>query len=177
MSDLKCPKCSARIELDQPFCAKCGLSLKAKRSGGFFRNLFKWTGIAFLCLVGIVIVLGVIASRERQAAAETPTTVEVQAAQLASAYDRNGVAADAQFKGRSLRVTGAVVSIGTDMFNHAVVTLDGKVNQFLQPQAVLNESERARAGALAVGHTITLVCTGNGDVIKTPMLKECTLAN
>lgn len=192
MTELKCPRCSAGIDLGQPFCAKCGLALTSKRKGGgWFMKALKVAGIAFLILVVLPVIIASYSQyRERGAAAAkgqegsaVPSAeaavrpIDVQATQIAAAYERNGVSADAQFKGRALRVTGSVTAIGTDVFNHAVVTLEGGVNPFLQPQAVLNESERSRAGSLSVRQKVVLACTGAGDVIKAPMLKDCTFSN
>ena len=192
MAELNCPKCSTQIELGQPFCAKCGLPLKSKSSGWFVKTL-KGIGIVLVVLIAVPVLIGIgssysqykqrapaVAGQDTSAAPSVEVTVrpiEVQATQLAAAYDRNGVGADGQFKGRSLRVTGYVTAIGTDVFNHAVVTLDGKVNPFLQPQAILSESERSRAGTLNVGQKVVLVCTGAGDVIKAPMLNDCAFSN
>lgn len=191
MSELKCPRCSVGIELGQTFCAKCGLALTSNsKDGGWFMKTLKVAGIAFFILIIVPQVIGsYVQYQERgaaargqggsavsSAAAAEDAAVDVKASQLAAAYERNGVSADGQFKGRSLRVTGSVTAVGTDVFNHAVVTLEGNVNPFLQPSAVLVESERSRAGSLNVGQTVILVCTGAGDVIKAPMLKDCTFS-
>lgn len=102
---------------------------------------------------------------------------EVSAQQLAQAYERNTVAADQQFKGKRFRVTGVVDSISTDIFGNPYVTLRGAVNQFMQPQFELDEAHANYAAGLQSGMRISLVCTGRGDVAKTPMSKDCVPAN
>lgn len=102
---------------------------------------------------------------------------EVSAQQLAQAYERNTVAADQQFKGKRYKVTGVVDSINTDMFGNPYVTLRGGVNQFMQPQFELDEQHASYAAALQSGMRISLVCTGRGDVAKTPMSNNCAPAN
>ncbi|MGU1251456.1 OB-fold protein [Pseudomonas aeruginosa] len=102
---------------------------------------------------------------------------EISAQQLAQAYDRNTVAADQQFKGKRFKVTGVVDSINTDMFGTPYVTLRGGVNQFMEPQFELNEERASYAAGLQSGMRISLVCTGRGDVAKTPMSKDCVPAN
>lgn len=97
--------------------------------------------------------------------------------QLAQAYDRNTVAADQQFKGKRFQVTGTVDSINTDMFGNPYVTLRGGVNQFMEPQFELDEQHASYAAGLQSGMRISLVCTGRGDVAKTPMSKDCVPAN
>ncbi len=102
---------------------------------------------------------------------------EISAQQLAQAYDRNTVAADQQFKGKRFKVTGVVDSINTDMFGSPYVTLRGGVNQFMEPQFELDEQHANYAAGLQSGMRISLVCTGRGDVAKTPMSKDCVPAN
>ncbi|WP_049269406.1 OB-fold protein [Pseudomonas aeruginosa] len=97
----------------------------------------------------------------------------VSAQQLAQAYDRNTVAADQQFKGKRFKVTGVVDSINTDMFGNPYVTLRGGVNQFMEPQFELNDAHANYAAGLQSGMRISLICTGRGDVAKTPMSKDC----
>lgn len=102
---------------------------------------------------------------------------EYSAQQLAQAYDHNTVAADQQFKGKRFKVTGTVDSINTDMFGSPYVTLRGGVNQFMEPQFELDEKHANYAAGLQSGMRIRLVCTGRGDVAKTPMSKDCAPAN
>lgn len=101
----------------------------------------------------------------------------VSAQQLAQAYDRNTVAADQQFKGKRFKVTGVVGSINTDLFGNPYVTLRGGVNQFMEPQFELNDAHANYAAELQSGMHISLICTGSGDVAKTPMSRDCEPAN
>lgn len=103
--------------------------------------------------------------------------IEVSAQQLAQAYDRNTVAADQQFKGKTFKVTGVVDSINTDLFGNPYVTLRGGVNQFMEPQFKLDDAHANYAAGLQSGMRISLICTGSGDVAKTPMSKDCSPAN
>ena len=103
--------------------------------------------------------------------------IEVSAQQLAQAYDRTTVAADQQFKGRRFKITGTVDSISTDMFGNPYVTLRGGVNQFMEPQFELDEDHANYAAGLQSGLRISLICTGRGDVAKTPMSKDCAPVN
>ncbi|WIX01166.1 hypothetical protein QK899_11530 [Pseudomonas sp. AR5] len=102
---------------------------------------------------------------------------EISAQSLAQAYDRNTVAADQQFKGKRFQVTGVVDSVNTDLFGNPYVTLRGGVNQFMEPQFELDEAHANYAAGLQAGMRISLVCTGRGDVAKTPMSQDCVPAN
>ncbi|HBO7921128.1 TPA: hypothetical protein L5C37_005422 [Pseudomonas aeruginosa] len=116
-------------------------------------------------------------SQPTKVAAPAEPLIEVSAQQLAQAYDRNTVAADQQFKGERFKVTGMVESINTDMFGNPYVTLRGGVNQFMEPQFELDDAHASYAAGLQSGMRISLICTGRGDVAKTPMSKDCAPAN
>lgn len=116
-------------------------------------------------------------SQPTKVAAPVEPSIEVSAQQLAQAYDRNTVAADQQFKGKRFKVTGVVESINTDMFGNPYVTLRGGVNQFMEPQFELDDAHASYAAGLQSGMRISLICTGRGDVAKTPMSKDCAPAN
>ncbi|MBP0939987.1 hypothetical protein V2K16_08165 [Pseudomonas alliivorans] len=109
---------------------------------------------------------------EKKAFAEMPT---VTAQALASAYDANTVAADARFKGKRFKVSGTVSDINTDFTGDPYVTLRGGVNQFMEPQFGFDKSDSQQLASLRKGSKVTFVCTGRGDVAKTPMSRKCTL--
>ena len=116
-------------------------------------------------------------SQPAKVAAPIEPLIEVSAQQLAQAYDRNTVAADQQFKDKRFKVTGVVDAINTDMFGNPYVTLRGGVNQFMEPQFELDDAHANYAAGLQSGMRISLICTGRGDVAKTPMSKNCAPAN
>jgi len=116
-------------------------------------------------------------SQPAKVVAPVEPLLEVSAQQLAQAYDRNTVAADQQFKGKTFKVTGVVDSINTDLFGNPYVTLRGGVNQFMEPQFKLDDAHANYAAGLQSGMRISLICTGSGDVAKTPMSKGCVPAN
>ena len=146
---------------------------------------FVWLGLSLLAMTGQQAAdtnSGSI-TRSNSAASSAPSTsrpvpveqplMQVTASQLALAYDRNTVAADQQFKGKRFRVTGVVDSINTDFLGRPYLTLRGGVNQFMEPQFELDRAHEAYAAKLQVGMRVSLVCTGNGDIAKTPMSKSC----
>lgn len=116
-------------------------------------------------------------SQPAKVVAPVEPLLEVSAQQLAQAYDRNTVAADQQYKGKTFKVTGVVDSINTDLFGNPYVTLRGGVNQFMEPQFKLDDAYANYAAGLQSGMRISLICTGSGDVAKTPMSKGCVPAN
>lgn len=99
----------------------------------------------------------------------------ITAQTLASAYEANTVAADARFKGKRFKITGTVSDINTDFTGVPYVTLRGGVNQFMEPQFGFEKSESEQLVSLRKGSKVTFVCTGRGDVAKTPISKDCNL--
>ncbi|HCO6890821.1 TPA: zinc-ribbon domain-containing protein [Escherichia coli] len=101
---------------------------------------------------------------------------QFSAQEIADAYDKNTVAADQQFKGKWILISGLVDEINTDFTGDAYVTLSVE-NRFSSPQAKFVKDEMDRLAKLEKGQRIRAICIGNGDVIKTPMLEQCTFVN
>ena len=112
------------------------------------------------------------AQEEQQAIAALP---EVTADQIARAYAENTVAADQQFKGKQFKVSGVVTDINTDIMGDPYVTLRGGDNQFMEPHFGFDKSSQDALAKLKKGDKVTLVCTGRGDVAKTPMSDSCSM--
>ena len=152
------------------------------------KKVLKWFGIIFsvLFLIGL---MGAIFGDEKPTtnaqstqteAASAPEPVakeeslmQTTAKELATAYDKNTVSADAKFKNQKYEVTGTVSEISTDLMDNALITMKGGVNEFLEPQFVLDDNEKSKAGEIEKGQEITLICTGAGDVIKSAMSSDC----
>jgi hypothetical protein len=98
--------------------------------------------------------------------------MRVTAIELFSAYQRNEVLADSQYKGKALIVTGVVADIRKDMLDNAVVDL-ATTNQFESVFAYLGKSEETKAATLSKGMTVTLLCEGNGATVGSPSLRNC----
>jgi len=98
----------------------------------------------------------------------------ITADELATAYAENTVAADRRFKGRRFRVRGSVREISTDLFDRPYLVLDSR-NSFNRPQFTLGARSRDLAARLQRGMHVSLVCTGKGDVAKTPLAQDCRI--
>jgi len=107
-------------------------------------------------------------------AAKAPEKAEsVSAMALWRAYQANEVAADDDFKGKLLEVTGEVAKIDKDFMDDIVVNLRSG-NQFMATHAYVEDSEKSAAKHLSKGDTVTLRCTGGGMIIGSPVLRDCT---
>lgn len=158
-------------------------------------KVMKWIGIVF----GVLLVVGMIgnalkspeekaaekaASANRsaqtradkeaanaQALAALPT---VTAREMARDYDANTVAADQKYKGKQFKVTGTVTNINTDRWGYPYVTMGG-TDEFTQPQFAFGKGSANQLANVKKGEKLTLLCEGNGDVVKTPMSENCNI--
>lgn len=111
---------------------------------------------------------------ERVSEPQPFVAIDVRAIDLDAAYDANEVAADMKYKGRVLRVTGKVASIGKNFMDEVVVNL-GTRNQFQSVTAGVDASAIDRAATLRKGQLITLVCVGAGRVVSSAVLSGCQI--
>ena len=101
-------------------------------------------------------------------------TVAVTARELFSAYESNEVAADKQFKGKMLEVTGTISSIDSGFGDGAIVQLSTG-NDFQSVSAQGDDSFTDVAANLSKGQQVTMICKGDGEVIGSPMLGDCVV--
>jgi hypothetical protein len=117
-------------------------------------------------------------AEEEQEAKETTgipdDAMAVGSVELARAYENNEVAAQASYGDRRLLVTGTVTGISLDLFDSAVVQMEG-TNQFLPVQARLTEKDAA--AALSKGMSVKVVCERVTEVISAPILSKCRLVD
>jgi hypothetical protein len=159
-------------------------------------KLFKWAFFGFVGLMVLAYFIGanmspeekaaiaekrkaeavadakVAADQAKQAAAALET---VTAAEITKAYDGNTVAADQKYKGKTLKIKGTVSDIATDFLGNPYVTMKGGVNEFMEPQFKFPSGAADQMAKLKKGQAVTFVCTGAGDVAKTPMLDDCSM--
>jgi hypothetical protein len=101
-----------------------------------------------------------------------PLGQKVSASQLFAAYHDNEVAADEQYKGKPLVVIGSVDSINKDMFENGFLVLRDQ-NAFEGVHANLTGESMKTAGKLSPGQEVTLICTGQGMILGSPVVKDC----
>ena len=98
-----------------------------------------------------------------------PLPLEVSAPDLFAAYEANEVAADNQYKGKQLAVTGTVAGINKDFTDEVYVEIAG--NEFMNIHA--RGIDPTVAAGLAKGTKITGVCEGGGLMMASPILNGC----
>lgn len=151
-------------------------------------TLFKIIKITTLVVFGLFVILLIVgwnAAQESNRSTSNTTAEVVQepvvqepvvfnttVKELETAYKENTVAADLKYKNKRFTISGTVKDINTDIFSNAYITMKGE-NMFMGPQFELEDKNQAIS--LKQGQRITMICTGYGDVAKTPMNKKCEI--
>jgi hypothetical protein len=110
------------------------------------------------------------AEEERRKAEEAST---VEAASLFAYFDRNEIAANQAFKGKSIRVRGTIDRIGTDILNTPYISLKTE-NVILSVQAFFAKSDESALARLHPGQRVVVTCVCDGK-FGNVLLKECSL--
>lgn len=114
---------------------------------------------------------GAAASMAAPAIVQVADALAVDARTLHAAYSANEVAADQQYKGKVLRVTGAIEAIDSGIGDEPVVRLSAGDFASVHVKGL----PAATAANLMKGQQLTVVCKGAGEVIGSPMLDDCAL--
>lgn len=101
--------------------------------------------------------------------------IAITADELFSAYDTNEVAADNQYKGKDLKISGTIKDIGKDILDNVYITLDcGEM--IFSIQCYFDDSEVAVVGTLKKDQDITVIGTCDGQTGNV-VIKHCTIAD
>ncbi len=141
------------------------------------KKILKWVAIVFVGLIIIGFIFGdddtsVAATSETVTADVAESAIPVTAAELYNAYDSNEVAADKQFKGKLLEITGTIESINSGISDQAVLEL-GTGEMFMTVSAEGDDNFTDIAATLGKGQQVHLICRGAGEIIGMPMLDKC----
>ena len=196
-----CKYCGKEIADDAKFCPECGGQItgptpllqvdpnmpKKKKSGcGTCGLIALGVLIAFIALIFFPIIFSGTNSETPQTestqATTTPTTIateppviDISPADLHSAYEENEVAADNQYKGKLVRITGTIDNIGKDILDEVYITIEAG-NTFDSIQCYFeNEEQIEKVATLKSGEEITLVGECTGLTITTVMMHNCEI--
>lgn len=111
------------------------------------------------------------AERDRLEELNLPTA---DANDLWRAYDANEVAADNDWKGKRLVVSGEVAGISKD-FTDAIFVQLRSPNAFSLTHAYVKDADAAKAATLKKRQRVSLTCTCTGKVVGSPVLRDCTI--
>ncbi len=103
------------------------------------------------------------------------TVITIKASTLFSTYQENEVAADEAFKGKLLKVTGKIETIGKDITGDPYLALSsGEKFGFMGVQAMFEPEDAKQLAGLAKGQTATVRCVCDG-MFGNVILRECSL--
>src|SRR5271157_1783695 len=114
------------------------------------------------------------ANRMKSVVVEIPQ-FSTTATDMAWAYKENTVAADTKFKGKRFRVIGTINDINPNFLGNPFLVLDGGVNAFSDPQFDFDKSDLSTFAHLHKAMRVSLICTGQGDIVKTPLSDNCSM--
>lgn len=89
--------------------------------------------------------------------------IKVTADSLLKAYEANEISADAQFKGKTVEITGTIDTIGKDILNDPYVALDTQ-NSIFNVQCMFDKSNSEKLVNLSKGTKITLTGVVSGKM-------------
>lgn len=133
-------------------------------SGGGLKALAIVVGIGVVGGVGYIALKGeheIGQSLAEGSARSQAPVATLSAADLLREYEANTLAADAKYKGKALRVSGAVDAVGTDFSGHAYVTLESD-SLIFHIQCYFADSHKSEASRFSKGQYVTVrgICIG-----------------
>ena len=94
----------------------------------------------------------------------TTSVVETTASAIELAYDENQVAADNRFKGKVIRVTGTIESIGKNQFDDSPYVMLRSRKRFMGVRCNFSEDKNASLTLLKKGQKVVLKGRGMGPL-------------
>jgi hypothetical protein len=105
--------------------------------------------------------------------APAPTVIAVTAEELCSAYNADNAAADAKYRGKALKVTGEVDSMGEDVLQNPYIRLSGGIKH--QAWGVrCRLSKKPEPAQLTIGQRVTVQGKCQGRLMNV-LMKDCSL--
>lgn len=115
-------------------------------------------------------------SASQTAPQKPPPPLRISAAQLYSEYDQNAVAANDEFAGRTLAVSGKILGVDKPSTGGLHLRIGADQYGFNDIGAQLAESNDAAAEQLKRGQSVTLVCTDVHRALGSVALDKCSIA-
>lgn len=187
---ITCPDCGKEISDQAPACPNCARPMGGSRQASrdepvqsFRMNRGLAANISSLVVVvGIVLAIFVLPrfcavtggnrSRATDASTWSQPAYNLTAISILREYETNEVAADAKFRGKVVRVSGAIEDIDTSLTNAPVIELAGEDWHTLRCYFDRNTPYLSMIAAMRKGQSVTLVCIG-GSVAVGPTMNDC----
>ena len=204
MTMISCSGCGGQISDSAISCPMCGHPNSSKKKVGILLGLgialvpmiFSWftlrkgytsiaRGVSFGWLA-LVVLMTMGSSDVKNGSKESNSSKDNQVASntiqgsttamdIAKLYYENTVAADQMFKGKRYMIGGIVSSINTDISGDPYITMEGGVNQFMEPHFKFGKESIDSLVNVRKGAQLVLLCVGEGDIAKTPIWGSCSI--
>ena len=195
-----CKHCGKEIAEDAKFCPGCGKRTDEKSAPVFHvdpeaekkhkkRGCLTWLVVGVLLFGGCVAIFGDSdtpspsepATQSTTAPTEKPTTVpteepviEITPSELYNAYEENEVAADNEYKGKKVRITGTIEDIGKDILDDVYITINA--GDYDEIQCYFEDQKQIdKVATLKSGEEVTIVGECSGLSILNVVLQNCEL--
>lgn len=170
-----CKYCQSEIPAAASVCSQCGRKQKGK---------LKWVLIAIFVLIFLG-ALGSVMGDSNQTSTPAPNTsgteteqetaeiLDVSPAELLDAYETNEVKADALYDGKTIRLNGAVESIGKDILDDVYITFAGEEFSITSVQCYFSDDAQIQqVMELQEGDSVTVVGVCDGYFVNVSV-KNC----
>ena len=171
MALMKCQECGNDVSTEASACPKCGAKPKPKK---------KLSSIVFGVII-LFLIIGWIANSSdkkldstmpNQEATPAKEIFKISAQDLYLKYEKNEVAADNEFHGKIIEVTGEVASIDKDFMDNVVIKFVAK-NEYDYALMKMEKSEEKDAATLSKGLIIGVRCQRVKRIIDSPVGSDC----
>jgi hypothetical protein len=98
--------------------------------------------------------------------------IKITAIDLSRKYNANEVAADNEFRNKTLWITGKVDAISKNAFDKPYLALRG-AEMFREVHAVMDKSAYEQIATYKKGQSVSLICRGAGMTLMSPIATEC----
>ncbi len=139
-------------------------------------SVWAYLGIGALVLFGGCVAVCAVAvnqggkeAKKNQEEYDDAKSLKVTADELVEAYEKNEIAADEKYKGKKLRISGAIDRIESNFSDEPMIVLKSKSFIGVNCEGISKKD----AAKLSKGDEITLECKGDGEIISIPQLKDC----
>ena len=194
MALINCPECKKEVSDYSTSCPNCGFPIKSQfisppplplekdnqNKGDSSKKSFIINFI--LVIFGSWLVFSFVTSDffnsptvSGTVSENAPIDIETTASRMINTYDDNEVRADAIYKDKTVKVTGIVSTINSDITDKAVVSLapKGDVYAITSVMASGDDNFHNQAIQLKKGQKVTFICIGSGEIIGSPSLRNC----
>jgi len=182
---VRCKLCDKEISNEVKLCPNCG----HRQNNRWLASSFQMSKIIYALLFMIIVVTllnkcsnttstgiienNVVSDTITDKALEQQIAVQVNVIQLYNDYKRNEISADNKYRNKKLIITGMIGSINRGIGDDYYITLIAN-NEYQDIRANFKVGYKDYLSKLQKFQNIKLSCVGDGMLIGSPILRDCT---